>query len=183
MRTSGVTRGEIPASTLIAACLPADPDARAQTHLDCFSSELDGTLSLETYVQAFYTSWLFRAERFVLNRLKLPSTDDDLQNLLYGDRRSFAAWTIEQRTDTELLMCDVARKTKSWFMVEPVADSSTARTVVYFGTVVVATPHRQTGKPDLGAVFRVFMPAHLLYGRSLLVTACSRLRKLSGQGG
>lgn len=180
MWSSEVTRSDIPAGTLIAACMPVEVASREQTHLDCFRAELDGAISLEDFVRAFYTTWLFRSERFVLKLARMPSTDEDLDSLLLGTRKKFAAWTVEQRSDNELLMCDVASKTKSWFMVEPGADASSARTVVYFGTVVVATAHRRTGEPDLGVVFRLFMPAHLLYGRSLLITACSRLRQLTG---
>jgi len=108
--------------------------------------------------------------------MRLPSTDAHLDALLDGSRQKFAAWSVEQRTDNELLMCDVASKTKSWFMVRQAGDSAAPRTRVHFGTAVVATPNRRTGELELGTVFRLFMPLHLLYGRSLLHAAVRDLR-------
>lgn len=177
-----VRRAAVPEGTILHSSRPLSGPARDETHLDCFVADIDGAWSLEQFVGVFYRTWLFRAERFVLKHvMRLPSTDSDLESLLDGNQEKFAAWSIERRTANELLMCDIASKTKSWFMVTQTGDSAKQRTLVHFGTVVVATPDRRSGEPKLGTLFRLFMPLHLLYARSLLLVAVRDLRSAAAR--
>ena len=85
---------------------------------------MPGEISLQEYVQAFYKSWLFRLERLILRwAVKKPSSDVDVDRLARGEAQVFAAWTVEDREQNQLLLCDFRGTTRSWLMVEPVFTS------------------------------------------------------------
>ena len=120
---------------------------------------------------AFYTSWLFKAERVLLRLfLKIKSADPEATALMQGTRSTFAAWYRGARTSTELLMCDQFEKTRSWFQVEP---SPNGGTELYFGTAV-AGRSRDPASPMPWA-FRTLLGFHVLYSRFLLSVARRRL--------
>ena len=69
---------------------------------------------------AFYTTWLFRLERWILRlAVARPSTDEEAHQLARGEREAFAAWSVEARAPDQLLMCDFTGRTRSWLMVVP----------------------------------------------------------------
>jgi len=172
-----VTRHDlIPSDTLIAACAPDDPLERAETHLDCYTADVESTVDLGGFIEAFYTSLPFRIERRILSfAAHLPSTDAEVRALAAGEVDQFAAWTVESRKPDEILLRDMEDKTKSWLRVEPA--SGGAGTRLYFGSVVTASIHPRTGKPHLGRAFRAFMPVHGMYSRILLGSARARLAR------
>ena len=140
-------------------------------YTDCFSTQLPDAVSFPEYVTAFYTTRLFKAERLVLGRLaSLPSTDDEAVQLARGTRDTFAAWTVEDRSDDQLLLIDVRRQTGSWFMHEAV-DSGCR---LYFGSVVFRRKQTPAGR-ELHWSYRSMLGAHRLYSRALLSAARSRL--------
>lgn len=124
--------------------LPADAlSARYRSedghYTDCFATDVQGEVSLAEFVEAFYTARLFRCERVILKYFaKRPSTDAEARAVAQGTAKSFAAWTVEDRTDTQLLMCDMHEATRSWFKVEPAGGS----TRLFFGSAVVSFPVR-----------------------------------------
>ncbi len=144
----------------------ATEDGEALPHYtDCFVTTLPKAIDLESYVGAFYTTPLFRSERLILRLLGMRSSDADIEALLAGRQQHFAAWTLEDRTDDQLLMCDIRERTRSWFRVVP--DESSTR--LYFGSAVIADGDRPPGG------YRALLSLHQLYSRLLLRAAARRL--------
>lgn len=155
----------------IGALLESYRESGAYT--DCFVTEVDGAVSHSEYVRAFYTSWLFRVERFILSWVvNKPSNDMEAAVLTEEGADSFAAWSVEGRTSNQLLMCDYQRRTRSWLMTEA-SDNSTC---LYFGSAVV--PLRPDGQKDraFGVVFHLLVGFHKLYARALVRAAVGNLR-------
>lgn len=140
-------------------------------YTDCYSADVAGQISIGGFVAAFYTTWLFKLERFILKHaVSRPSTDEDARAVAGGSADQFAAWSVEARNADQLLMCDMAGRTRSWFMVEPSEDM----TRLYFGSAVVpATPESK----NLGPLFSGLLGFHKLYSRALLAAAARRLRR------
>ena len=112
-------------------------------YTDCYATDLPGVISHEQYVVAFYTTWVFKLERFILKyALARPSTDDQARQVATGKLDAFAAWSVEARAPNQLLMCDFMGRTRSWLMVEPVNNGAATR--LYFGSAVV--PKEKTKK-------------------------------------
>jgi hypothetical protein len=127
---------------------------------------------------AFYTTAVFKLERLILKlAVSRPSTDAQAKQLAAGSIDAFAAWDVEARSDNQLLMCDVQRRTRSWLMVVPMEGSSGTPTRLYFGSAVVPVKNARTGKLTLGFVFRALLGFHRLYSVVLLSAARSRLEK------
>lgn len=84
-------------------------------HTDCFETEVDGTVTLPEFVEAFYTGTLFKCERVILKfSVKRPSTDAQARQIARGKITQFAAWDMEERTEAQLIMCDMGQSTRSW---------------------------------------------------------------------
>jgi hypothetical protein len=138
-------------------------------HGDCFSVTVDRPVSLSDLVFSFYTSRVFRVERFILRLLAgAPSTDGEARAVAQGSGTSFAVWRVGQRTATQLLMCDRYEKTRSWFRVVPLDGG---HTMLQFGSAVSAKPDRRTGVAASGVVFRLLMGFHVQYSQILLNAA------------
>ena len=158
------------------------PDAFLQRYAgndgyaDCFRADVPGTIGLGRYVEAFYTTWLFGAERAILSLAGHPSTDAEATLVAEGEASRFAAWQVEARAEDQLLMCDVTGRTRSWFKVAPNRDGSTT---LYFGSGVTAVETGEAGRKSMGPVFRMLMPVHIIYSRALLATT---LRKMALSG-
>ena len=87
---------------------------------DCYIVDVPQPVSLAQYVEAFYTTPLFRLERFVLTfAVAKSSSDADARVMARGESAKFAAWTVEDRTDDQILLCDFLGKTRSWLMCAP----------------------------------------------------------------
>ena len=136
---------------------------------DCYTCRCSGEVSLARFVEAFYTSPLFRLERgLIALALGLPSDDADARALATGRRDTYSAWHVEGRTADELLVA--AGRTRSWFMVEPDSAADTPATWLFFGSAVV--PRKRGG---LGWQFDALLGFHKLYSRALLAAAARRL--------
>ena len=143
---------------------------------DCYSIDVAGTVSHAQFVAAFYTTLVFRLERLILKwALSKPSTDEDARQLAAGTADTFAAWTVEGRGVDQLLLCDVAGRTRSWLMVTPVVSGPGPATRLYFGSAVVPHRNRRTGQREMGTAFRALLGFHKLYSRVLLRAAVGRL--------
>ena len=133
---------------------------RSGAYTDCFSTYILSNVSLAVFVEAFYTTWLFKLERFILRiAVSKPSTDDEARRLSNGELERFAAWYVEDRAADQLLMCDFRDQTRSWFMVSPGR--------IYFGSAVI---------PVQKSSYRLLLGFHRLYSRALLAAAKSRLQ-------
>jgi hypothetical protein len=145
-------------------------------YTDCFATQIPADSSLPEYVQAFYTTPLFKAERFILHWLaSLPSTDDGARQLAFAERDAFAAWTVEERSEDQLLMIDVRRRTGSWFMHAARGPGSR----LYFGSVVFRQNKTPAGR-EMRSTFRSLLGIHRFYSRALLSSARSRLVQAEG---
>ena len=150
-------------------------------YADCYVTAIPRHVSHAEYVEAFYTTALFKVERAILARLvSKPSNDADVHQLANGKRDSFAAWNVEARSTDQLLLCDFQGRTRSWLMVaaEP-SGAQSGHTALYFGSAVVPVIGK-SGTPSLGPVFRLLLAFHKLYSRALLRAARSRLARKRG---
>lgn len=147
---------------------------------DCYTTEVDGTVTLERFIAAFYTTLPFRAERLILRlALSHPSTDAEAAELAAGRRDHFAAWRVEERCADQVLLADVQGRTRSWLMVAPIAGAVRPRTRLCFGSAIVPRTDPADGPPDIGPVFRALGRFHHVY--SLVLLAAAR-RRLAGRG-
>ena len=141
--------------------------ARNGSYTDCYATDVPGTVSYAQYVTAFYTTWVFKLERWILKwAVSRPSTDEQARQLAAGTLDTFAAWSVEQRADNQILMCDFLGSTRSWLMVAPQGSG----TRLYFGSAVVAR-----GPAGIGRDYRLLLGFHKLYSRVLLGAARRRL--------
>ena len=145
--------------------------ARSGAYIDCFTSEITGHISHAQFVEAFYTSRVFKLERLILKWIvDKPSTDAEAKELADGSRDRFAAWTVEDRSANQLLMCDYLSQTRSWLMVADCERDGSRATRLHFGSVVTSVRRFP---------FNVLLGFHRLYSRILLRSASARLAKLS----
>ena len=145
------------------------PTQQPGGYVDCYTRTVPAAVSLSDYVYAFYTTPVFRLERWILAALVKPSTDADARYLADGKQTNFAAWRLEDRTADELLMCDLGSRTRSWFMVTKEANV----TRLWFGSAV--TPQVVDGVPTMGSTYRWLLPVHKMYSRILLDAAARSL--------
>jgi hypothetical protein len=145
--------------------------ARAGAYTDCFSTDVPGRVSHAQFVEAFYTTWVFKLERLILEWVvDKPSTDEEARALAASARDCFAAWTVEERATDQLLMCDFLQHTRSWLMVAPTDRNDLPATRLYFGSVVV---------PARRFPYTMLIGFHRVYSRVLLSSARARLAKLA----
>jgi len=149
----------------------------AGAYVDCFVVEVARPVACAQYVEAFYTTAVFKLERAILRTfVSRPSTDAEARQLARGERTAFAAWTVEARSHDQLLLADVSGRTRSWLMVAP---SGNGKTLLYFGSAVIPARDRTTGRASLGTVFGALLGFHKLYSRVLLYSASSTLDRAS----
>lgn len=135
-------------------------------YTDCFAIDVPRQVAHAAFVEAFYTTGVFKLERLLLALfVARPSCDAEARELASGQREQFAAWSVEGRAPGQLLMCDFAGSTRSWLMASPAGQG----TRLYFGSAVVRS--RQ------GGAFRALLGFHQLYSRILLRAAVSRVLK------
>lgn len=144
---------------------------------DCYAATLRRPVSLAEFVDAFYTTRLFKLERVVLAWFaRQPSTDLQARQLAVGQRDTFAAWRVEARQSDQVLLADLTGRTRSWLMVAPASEGGgAAATRLYFGSAVLPLAQAATGRRRLGFTFHALLGFHRLYSRALLWSACRRL--------
>lgn len=140
-------------------------------YTDCFMTRIDDDVSFATYVEAFYTTSVFKAERFILRWLvSRPSTDAEARALASNEIAEFAAWKMLERSDDQLLMMDFRGNTCSWFMLE--RDEGGSK--LYFGSAVIRNRKTSSGR-RMGWTYRALLGFHRLYSRILLRAARNRI--------
>lgn len=160
---------------MIARACAVPGDALLQSYVgvganytDCFEVMSPGAVTLPDFIEAFYTTWLFRLERAVLTvTLRRQIADTDVQALAQGADR-FAAWTVEEREDAQILLCDTSGHTRSYLAVSA-KDGGVTRLI--FGSAVVAPRDKPLGR---GVSFLI--PLHRYYSKALLRLAERKLR-------
>jgi hypothetical protein len=142
---------------------------------DCFSVRVDRAVSLRDFVFAFYTSPVFRIERWMLRAfVGAPSSDRDARDLADGSAASFAAWYVGDRTATQLLMCDRYERTRSWFRVLALDGGGT---LLQFGSAVAAARDEGRAAATQSRGFRLPLGLHVLYSQVLLNAAKNSLNR------
>jgi len=168
-RLSPIRKSPLPTGALLEKF-----NAIAGAYTDCYSTEIPAQVTFAEYVFAFYTTPLFKLERLILKLLvRKPSTDEQARELADGIRDSFAAWTVEDRGENQLLMCDFVERTRSWLMAVPAGNG----TRLYFGSAIVPEKNPKTGNPSLGFFFRVLLGFHKIYSVLLLYSAWLKLMR------
>ena len=153
---------------------------RDGAYADCYVAEVARRVSHAEYVEVFYTTTLFKVERLLLSWLvSKPSTDVQASQLAAGTLDTFAAWSVEARSENQLLMSDFQGRTRSWLMV---SFSSVEQTRLYFGSAVVPIMSK-SGTRTLGPGFRALLGFHKLYSQALLFAAESRLGRMQFANG
>ena len=138
---------------------------------DCYSLSVPFAVSLPQFIEAFYTSRLFKLERWLLSKLlNIESSDAQAHQLAQGTGASFSAWKVESRSSSEILLD--AGQTRSWLGVVKLEGHQPGTTLL-FGSAVV--PMRPGGKA--GLAFHALLGFHKLYSRLLLSAAARNLDK------
>jgi hypothetical protein len=164
---------EIPLDSLLARYVASG------AYADCYVAELPNTVTHAQFVEAFYTTALFKLERLLLRVfMARPSTDAQARQLAKGEVSSFAAWSVEARADNQLVLA--AGRTRSWLMVSSSRSTLPVHTKLFFGSAVVPVRASAGARPALGFVFTVLLGFHKLYSRALLWSAHARLVSQTG---
>ena len=147
---------------------------------DCYVTEVSAAVTQEQFIEAFYTSPLFKVERMILTYMAaMPATDDDARQLATGKTLKFSAWRVEGQSPSELLLTDFRGRTRSWLMTARTGTSSQeSRTLLYFGSAVVPHPGQEGAAPRMGWLFHTLMGFHRIYSRLLLSAASRRSEAL-----
>jgi hypothetical protein len=149
-------------------------------YTDCYSVVVPRVISHSEYIEAFYTTPLFKVERFILAAfVSRPSTDLQAKRLASGEVETFAVWGVEGKAENQLLLCDFLGRTRSWLMVDATEQGNLASTRLYFGSAVVPERNAKTGQAKYGLGFHAMLGFHRLYSRALLRSAVSRLARLN----
>jgi hypothetical protein len=168
LNTAAVTPCELPEGALLRRY------AVDGSYADCYVATTAAPVSHAAFVEAFYTTALFKLERMLLKWFAgRPSTDEQARQLATGMLDSFAAWSVEQRSANQLLLADVSGRTKSWLMSAPAGGG----TRLLFGSAIVAVARAEPANCSPGTVFRVLLRFHKLYSHLLLHAAKSRLER------
>lgn len=159
-----VIRTALPAGALLQA------HAAAGAYTDCYVIDAQRPVTHAEFVEAFYTTAVFKLERWLLAvLLARPSDDAQARLLAQGRTDTFAAWAVEQRAPNQLLLA--GGRTRSWLMTATPTAPDGAPTTLYFGSAVL--PRRGSG--GMGWSFRALLGFHRLYSRVLLQAAQRRL--------
>jgi hypothetical protein len=170
---SAIQTCELPPGALLRSYLSGG------AYADCYFTEVARPVSHAEYVEAFYTTAVFKLERLILTWLfGRPSTDVQANQLASGVLNSFAAWSVEGRSANQLLLSDFRGRTRSWLMTAAVENAATPTTRLYFGSAVVPVVSGRSGQATLGFGFRSLLGFHKLYSRVLLRAARGRLVRL-----
>ncbi len=163
-----IEKSNVPTDTLLANYILHG------SYVDCYTTGFPGRITFPEFIFAFYTTWLFKVERFILTwTVAKPSTDLQARQLADGRVDKFAAWIVEARTENELLLCDFIGRTRSWLMVVPINESQTR---LYFGSAVVP----QKNSNSLGFGFQILLGFHQAYSIFLLYSAKQKMLRQQG---
>ena len=138
---------------------------------DAYTLRVPRDVGLAEFVEAFYTTRLFKVERALLTLFGKPSSDAMARAVARGDGERLAVWTVEARRPDELLMHEDSGATRSWFKVA----AGEGGTTLWFGSAVVPRRRGPGGEARFSAVFHVLLGFHRSYSRALLKAAARKL--------
>ena len=141
---------------------------RGATYTDCFEVMSPLEIPMEDFIEAFYTTWLFRLERVVLSAILRRRIADADVVALAQEGADFAAWHVEARREGQLLLADTSGHTRSYLAISPKQGGVTR---LIFGSAIVAR-----GDAPLGRMVTAVIPFHRFYSKCLLRLAERKLR-------
>ena len=139
---------------------------------DAYMLSVPRAVTLAGFVEAFYTTRLFKIERALLALLGKPSSDAMARALARGEGERLAVWTVAARRPHELLMHEDSGATRSWFKVEA---GEGGTTTLWFGSAVVPRRRGPGGEARFSWVFHALLGFHRAYSRALLKAAARNL--------
>jgi hypothetical protein len=139
---------------------------------DAYRVRVPRPVPLAAFVEAFYTTRLFKVERALIALLGRPSSDAMARAVAHGDGERLAVWTVEARRADELLMHEDSGATRSWFKAEA---GEGGATTLWFGSAVVPRRRGPGGEARFSWVFHALMGFHRGYSRALLRAAARKL--------
>jgi len=147
-------------------------------YTDCYCIEISHKVTHSQYVNAFYTTSVFKLERSILKWVVCkPSSDSQVVLLANGKTDTFSAWNVEKRCENQLLLCDYQKRTRSWLMIKHLESENGIVTRLYFGSAVVPIKNIKTNNSSFGFAFHALSWFHKMYSVVLLFSAKSRLMK------
>lgn len=163
------TETPLPPGSLLAQ-LAAERSAFA----DAYTLPFPRAVSLSEFVEAFYTTRLFKLERALLALFGKPSSDAMARAVARDEAQRIAVWTVQARAGDELLMHEDSGATRSWFKAEA---GEGGGTTLWFGSAVVLRRREPDGQARMGAGFHALLGFHRVYSRALLKAAARRLAR------
>ncbi len=149
---------------------------KAGCYVDCYYLDVPESVSLPDYVYAFFTSPVFRIERAMLRLFaSSQSSDCDVKELATNKGDRLAGWRAMARDDTQMILAVGEGPIRTWFMCGK-PEAAFEGTRLYFGSAVLPTKQSDTGKPEMGRMFRYLLGFHKIYSRVLLRSAKRKLR-------
>jgi hypothetical protein len=134
---------------------------------DCYVLRVERSVTLAGYIAAFFTTPVFRLERWIIARvLGKASTDAEARALAAGHSERFLVWVTEARSETQILL-GVGR-TATWLRVEPAG----AATMLYLGSAIEQPESARRGWRQ-----RALLRFHDVYSRLLLWATALRLAR------
>lgn len=175
----GVTQVRPPAATPTPDTSFLGAYARNGAFTDCYALTVPASVSLADFVEAFYTTRLFKLERWILGKvLRVVDSDQQAAQLAQAGTDRFCAWRVEQRAVDQILMD--AGQTRSWLSVVSASDDAAATTLL-FGSAVL--PLRDASHTDrFGLAFHLLLGFHRWYSKALLVAAAKRVMAFKRDG-
>ncbi len=164
-----ILEGSIPVTAMLSAF-----DDMEHCFADCFTTSVPGRVDLETLLQSFYTSRVFKLERLLLAIAGYSCSDADVLRMANGQADEFSAWRVEAREAQQILLTDVTGATRSWLMVDNVSGAQ-SRTLLYFGSAVIPRFAQDGSAQPPSPVFRLLQGFHKRYSRILLRSAVNNL--------
>jgi hypothetical protein len=122
-----------------------DAYARDGAYTDCYGIELPCVVTQAEFVEAFYTTAVFKLERWLIAKLlSRSSTDAEARQLASGSLNSFSAWSVERREPNQILADGIAIARR-----EPSSHESVLR------FCRCSTPSRWLGPFEVGLAVRL----------------------------
>jgi len=144
--------------------------------VDCYYIDIPKEVTLEQYIQAFYTTFLFKVERSVLSLVTFTlAKDSEAVDLSLGKTERYSIWTVEKRKSDQILLCEFTENTRSWLSVKVIKVEGVITTRLYFGSVVIPKSVSENGEGNFGFIFHLLGKFHKVYSKSLLNAAYKKL--------
>lgn len=170
-------------SNIIEAEIP--PDALSARYVeeaafvDCYYIEIPKEITLDRYIEAFYTTPLFKVERTILSIATFKAASDrEAAELSLEKSNSYSIWTVENRNSNQIILRDFTKKTRSWLMVKTLKNEESVISRLFFGSVVVPSKVSDSGHASFGVLFHLLSRFHLWYSKALLKAAYKKLLNL-----